>query len=119
MIHADTPTSLSKLSRDSKETTPIANDAPVAERKTLVKENSQESDNSIENEKRPTSVVSFIFSVTLTALHLKFSIPNPTDTEERKRSSSAATIERCNPNATNNSKRQRNRRIGERIVSNS
>ncbi|XP_037032839.1 serine/threonine-protein kinase 10 isoform X2 [Bradysia coprophila] len=62
-IDKHTPTSLSKLSRDSKESTPIADDvkrtadAPAAERKTLVKENSQESDNSLEIEKRPTSVI--------------------------------------------------------------
>ncbi|KAJ6632875.1 STE20-like serine/threonine-protein kinase, partial [Pseudolycoriella hygida] len=63
-IDKHTPTSLSKLSRDSKESTPIANDdvkrtadAAVAERKVLVKENSQESDSSLEPEKRPTSVI--------------------------------------------------------------
>ncbi len=65
LFFLDTPTSLSKLSRDSKESTPIASDdvkrpadAPAAERKALVKENSQESDTSLETEKRPTSVVS-------------------------------------------------------------
>lgn len=65
MHFADTPTSLSKLSRGSKESTPIANDdvkrivdAPAVDRKTLVKESSQESDSSLETEKRPSSVVS-------------------------------------------------------------
>lgn len=60
-IFVDTPTSLSKLSRDSKESTPIANDdvkRTAVDRKVLVKENSQESDSSLETEKRPTSVVS-------------------------------------------------------------
>lgn len=60
-IFVDTPTSLSKLSRDSKESTPIANDdvkRTAVDRKVLVKENSQESDSSLEAEKRPTSVVS-------------------------------------------------------------
>lgn len=59
---------MSKLSRDSKESTPTADDvkrttdaAPAADRKVLAKENSQESDNSLEVEKRPASVVSIFF----------------------------------------------------------